>query len=256
MCSPHCSQNTWVLCSWCMDLFKIYSLRAVAELTLHWICTQTIFQGHLLWCKLHMSRMGLPPKVQYHPARELALSASKLSRQERKVLDTALQFHGYEPPLPAPTDLFCCVTVNGRRIWLCYSFLAWTLDQERIQCQLQSPAVCQHSEREPGARQHPKGLSVEHHDSRCALDCLSQSHHNSLVNSLWTLVCTNRSSTQNIPFSALRKAFQNITKYVKVLVITFAFLPVHILKCIQQAKTYKKRRTERSEGNTWEKTGL
>lgn len=49
-------------------------------------------------------------------------------------------------------------------------FIISALDWERIQFPLQSPTVCQHPKREPGARQHPKGLSVDHHDSHCALN--------------------------------------------------------------------------------------
>lgn len=136
----------------------------------------------------YTSCTGLLPEVQYHSTD--CWLHQLLNRLVRRGRRKTPHCSSTAPSPPGPTDLLChCKWEKNLAL-----FIIWTFSQERTQCQLQCPAVCQHLKREPGAGQHPKGLSVEHDDNCCALDCLLQSHHNSLVNNLWTSVCINRSS--------------------------------------------------------------
>lgn len=152
------------------------------------------------------------------------------------------------PPPPGPTDLFHCVTVKGRRIWPCSPPERWTRKDYSVSSNPLQFASSPKESLEQGSI--PKAFLW----SVMTVAVPSTVYPGPITtvwstSCVWTFVCTHRSSTQNIPFSALRKAFQNITKNIKVLVITFSFLPGHFLKYIQQAKTYKKKRIESSEGN-------
>lgn len=152
------------------------------------------------------------------------------------------------PPLPGPTDLFCCVTVNGRSSWLCSSSECWTGKEYSVSSNPPQFASTPKETLEQGSI--PKAFLWN--VMTVAVPLTDYPGPITTVWSItwWPLVCMDRSNTQNIPLSMPRKAFQNITKYVQVPVTTFFFSPVHFLKCIQQAKTYKKKRwIERSEAN-------
>lgn len=95
---------------------------------------------------------GLLQEVQYHPTD--CWIHQLLNRLDRRGRCETLHCSSTAPSPTGPTDLLChCKWEKNLAV-----FITGIFSQERTQCQLQFPAVCQHPKREPGAGQDPKAF--------------------------------------------------------------------------------------------------